>query len=266
MKKYLISKISKSQYLFIKKLLNMRFRIIFDFNLKKGNYVSSKSSESYNSNIDRYHDIRQYLFENLKITKRKLDFLEIGSGAGDMKYLLQQIDSGISHEGFAEENLKLFNTKFHYYGLDINFSDKSKNIFLGDICDDSFQKKYIAKYPVPDIVYSNNVFEHLKNPWKAAKNIVDVSKEGTSIIITAPFSLRYHKSPNDYFRFTHEGLIALFSEFCDLEILINGYDTNMRRVNWQGDDDGSYVKEDTFGAWRENWFSVLVAKIKNKKL
>ena len=116
-----------------------------------------------------------------------------------------------------------------------------------------------------DLNINNYTLNDLLKLFKLSNNLTeeDLKNVKKQVLKTHPDKSNL---PNDYFRFTHEGLIALFSEFCDLEILINGYDTNMRRVNWQGDDDGSYVKEDTFGAWRENWFSVLVAKIKNKKL
>ena len=88
------------------------------------------------------------------------------------------------------------------------------------------------------------------------------------VIVNAPFSWRYHEVPQDYFRYTHTGLIALLevNGFTDFEVLDSGYDIRDRRrnLNGLGYHLGSYQNdicpEDEFGAWREHWQAVLVYK------
>jgi len=105
-----------------------------------------------------------------------------------------------------------------------------------------------------DIIYSNDVFEHLQRPWIAANNINFLLKEEGTVIIIAPFSQRYHAVPNDYFRYTHTSFYSLFSDYADYKLIKTGYDINGRRNNWQGSGTVSdIVPTDSFGAWRETW-------------
>lgn len=75
-----------------------------------------------------------------------------------------------------------------------------------------------------DIVFTRNVLEHLYAPWKTARECVRVCKPGGLNIHAAPFAWRYHGVPNDYFRFTHQGMEILFGE--ETEILFSGYDVS----------------------------------------
>jgi SAM-dependent methyltransferase len=63
-----------------------------------------------------------------------------------------------------------------------------------------------------DIIFAEQVFEHVKNPWKAAENIYKMLKEGGYFLITTPFFLKVHGAPMDYWRWTKEGLCAMLEE------------------------------------------------------
>jgi len=103
--------------------------------------------------------------------------------------------------------------------------------------------------------------EHLAQPFVAAKNMAVLCRTGGLIIAVAPFSQRFHGSPNDFFWYTHHGLEQVFRDSGDFETLLSGYDILGRRNNWQGNSDGQdQVPKDMFGAWRETWFSVVVLK------
>lgn len=56
-----------------------------------------------------------------------------------------------------------------------------------------------------------SVLEHSKRPWKMAANLERVLKPGGTLLVTAPFVWRVHGYPNDYWRFTKDGVRALFS-------------------------------------------------------
>lgn len=55
-----------------------------------------------------------------------------------------------------------------------------------------------------------SVLEHSKQPWLVAQNIEKVMKSGATLFISVPFIWRFHGYPNDYFRFTAEGVKTLF--------------------------------------------------------
>ena len=101
------------------------------------------------------------------------------------------------------------------------------------------------------------MFEHLKTLWLAAENLTKMLKPGGLIITIVPFAQRYHEDPQDYFRYTHTGVISLFEEYGTYSVLESGYDIAGRRNNWQGGGDhNDTVPIDKFGVWRETWFPV----------
>jgi hypothetical protein len=55
-----------------------------------------------------------------------------------------------------------------------------------------------------------SVLEHSKQPWLVAQNIEKVMKSGATLFLSVPFIWRFHGYPNDYFRFTAEGVKVLF--------------------------------------------------------
>jgi len=61
-----------------------------------------------------------------------------------------------------------------------------------------------------DAATSEQVFEHLENPTKAAAELMRVVRPGGLIHIATPFLYPWHPSPSDYSRWTCEGLASLF--------------------------------------------------------
>jgi len=68
-----------------------------------------------------------------------------------------------------------------------------------------------------DIVLVEQVFEHVKNPWRAAENINQMLKTDGYLLITTPFFLKVHGAPMDYWRWTEHGL-AVMLETCGFYI------------------------------------------------
>ncbi len=77
--------------------------------------------------------------------------------------------------------------------------------YVGDITDDSH-----GLYRTFDIVLCFDTLEHTSNPFRFVEALVDLAKPGGWIYIAAPFQWVYHPSPQDYWRFTPEGLTELF--------------------------------------------------------
>jgi len=55
-----------------------------------------------------------------------------------------------------------------------------------------------------------SVLEHSRRPWLMAGNIERVLKKGGTLLVTVPFVWRVHGYPNDYWRFTKDGVRVLF--------------------------------------------------------
>ena len=145
-----------------------------------------------------------------------------------------------------------------YYLMDIEPAASSPKVITGNICDcpqivdSSF-----------DIVFSNNVFEHIAEPWKAAQEIGRILRPGGICLTNTVFSWRYHPVPQDYWRFTHSALSLLFEKYAGLRTLDAGYNTLSRRSFFSGGKipgnlDG--VPIDGFGGWMENWVVFHVGR------
>lgn len=57
-----------------------------------------------------------------------------------------------------------------------------------------------------------SVLEHSRKPWRLAANLQRLMLPGGTLYLTVPFVWRVHGYPNDYFRFTKEGVKALFEQ------------------------------------------------------
>jgi len=68
-----------------------------------------------------------------------------------------------------------------------------------------------------DFIVCQAVIEHLKNPKIVINEIKRVLKEGGYFYCTVPFLQGYHADPNDYQRFTNEGMKILLKHFTILK-------------------------------------------------
>ncbi|MEN3794737.1 class I SAM-dependent methyltransferase [Fulvimarina sp. MAC3] len=74
-----------------------------------------------------------------------------------------------------------------------------------DVCAETLDDRY-------DLIIADQVFEHLKKPGAAARNIYTMLKPGGYFIIATPFLLRVHASPIDCNRWTETGLAQLLED------------------------------------------------------
>jgi SAM-dependent methyltransferase len=70
-----------------------------------------------------------------------------------------------------------------------------------------------------DGVVAVEVFEHLRDPRKAASEVYRVLKSGGGLVMSTPFLFRVHGDPHDYQRFTEGGLRQLLDEFREVKIV-----------------------------------------------
>lgn len=72
-------------------------------------------------------------------------------------------------------------------------------------------------HPLPknyfDLVICCSVLEHTPTPWIMAKILSDLVKPGGKLYINCPWVWKYHKYPDDYYRYSFKAIEFLFSEF-----------------------------------------------------
>jgi SAM-dependent methyltransferase len=79
----------------------------------------------------------------------------------------------------------------------------------------------IHAMPIPDesydCVFCTGTLEHVADPWRAVQEIYRVTRAGGVVHVDVPFIQGFHADPNDYWRFTLEGLRLLCKPFQELE-------------------------------------------------
>lgn len=68
-----------------------------------------------------------------------------------------------------------------------------------DICAQRLDREF-------DLIIADQVFEHLRWPYKAGKNVFSMLRPGGHFIIAVPFLLKIHEGPVDCTRWTEIGL------------------------------------------------------------
>jgi hypothetical protein len=106
------------------------------------------------------------------------------------------------------QKLRLLFDDIEFLGIDME-NGKGVDLVL-DLTEDfkSINKKLGNRRFKTIVCFS--VLEHCMNPFKMCKNIEELLEEDGMVFISAPFSWRIHGYPNDYWRFTPEGIKILF--------------------------------------------------------
>jgi SAM-dependent methyltransferase len=74
-----------------------------------------------------------------------------------------------------------------------------------DIMNETLQDKF-------DVIFAEHVFEHLRHPYAAARNIRAMLKDDGVFIIATPFLVRIHNEPGDYTRWSELGIAGLLED------------------------------------------------------
>ena len=164
-------------------------------------FVFSKGGQGENS-IKKKNKIMKFIGKNM--AKRELDWCRIVMN-NDTKEMIHSLD--IANLDAIEISGKAWKkTGFRSY--------TSTRYPEFDICAPlTLETKY-------DLVLSEQVFEHLRYPNLAIKNVFDLLRPGGYFMLTIPFLLKVHGSPEDFQRWTPDGLRHFLSDagFIDVDV------------------------------------------------
>lgn len=153
---------------------------------------------------------------------------------------------------------------FEYHVMDLieRPTDANTDLVIGDICNCPHLSSNAY-----DVVFSKDVLEHVEDPFAATREMVRLCKPGGLIVCITPFAWRFHESPKDYWRFTHQALELLFNK-AGGQLERTGYDATRRRKNQIGgkSKNGKWIPNETtppidqLGGWRENWHAIYIGR------
>ncbi len=146
-----------------------------------------------------------------KDVKKKLpaysgNILDIGCGQSPYKFLLNKEQTRYYGIDIIEA------AEFGYHNPDVTSFD-GKNI---PFADDTF-----------DGVICTEVLEHVQDFQYLIDEIYRTSKKKAEIIVTVPWSARYHYIPHDFFRYTPSSLKSMFSKFSEVSVQPRGTDISV---------------------------------------
>ncbi len=155
--------------------------------------------------------------------RRFLD-LQAGSIWTDLSQLLPErrgvvLDAGCG----AQPYRSLMNPEASYQGID--HADAGRH-FGYSVSDTTYYEG--DRWPVSDasvdVVLSTEALEHVSDPPVYLSQAFRCLKPGGTLILTVPFSARWHFIPHDYWRFTPSGLQRLLSAtgFTDIAVFARG--------------------------------------------
>ena len=110
-----------------------------------------------------------------------------------------------------------------------------------DICRDTLSKTF-------DFVIAEQVWEHLRYPHRAVKNVYSMLKEGGRFLLTTPFLIHIHAVPSDYTRWTEDGLKYMLEEggfdpkkcrtasWGNINCVVNDLLDNEKKLGWRNYD------------------------------
>ena len=129
--------------------------------------------------------------------------LDIGCGQSPYRFLLSKEKTQYFGIDIAEAGA------FGYHNPDITAFD-GRNI---PFADETFEG-----------VICTEVLEHVQDYQYLVNEMYRTTKKNGALIITVPWSARYHYIPYDYFRYTPSSLATMFSRFAEVTILPRGTD------------------------------------------
>ena len=131
-----------------------------------------------------------------------------------------------------------------------------------DICKDLINEN---KY---DLIIADNVWEHLKYPYRATKNVFKMLRPNGYFLVITPFLIKIHNVPIDCSRWTEDGMRYFLSEAgFDLENIITNSWGNKKCAKLDLRDDPTWTRIGLFRSMKNNkMFPMQIWALAKKKL
>jgi SAM-dependent methyltransferase len=68
-----------------------------------------------------------------------------------------------------------------------------------------------------DCIVAVSALEHMEKPWLVVDELFRVLKPGGIVYINTPFVFPFHGDPDDFYRFSHHGLVKICEKFEQLD-------------------------------------------------
>ena len=108
-----------------------------------------------------------------------------------------------------------------------------------DVCEDVLEEGSF------DLVIADQVFEHLKWPYRAGRNVLRMLRPGGWFVVTTPFFIKLHSCPDlDCTRWTEDGMRYLLAE-CGFD------EASIKTGSWGN---RSYIRSHLAGRWPRRGF------------
>ena len=128
-----------------------------------------------------------------------------------LKHWLPRVDGPVLEVGSRDygstASFRDFYAASEYVGLDMS---EGKNV---DVVADLEQGTAPLQEGHFALAICCSVLEHVRRPWVFAENLTRLVRPGGSLYMSVPWVWRYHAYPDDYFRFSHRGVMSLFEGF-----------------------------------------------------
>jgi len=157
--------------------------------------------------LDRIKEI----FKNSPLLYKTIGVL-IGPLLPNFQFRVKKIIKKLVREGeIIGINLGSGTSRFDESIINVDFAAYQNVNVVADITDLPFRDSTF------DLAILTEVIEHTENPNMLVSEISRVMKKGGVLVLTSPFMIGYHASPDDFQRFTLSGLRSLLSEFSIIE-------------------------------------------------
>lgn len=144
-------------------------------------------------------------FKVLLVNAHYLFIKKIYGDHNDAKSVKKALQSLIQRmpDSFTGLNIGAGNTRLHKNIKNLELEPGENIDYVGTVL------QLPCKDEDFDLVIAQEVLEHVDNPQKAVSEIYRVLKTGGFFYLQLPFIIGFHPCPNDYWRFTHEGIREL---------------------------------------------------------
>ncbi len=146
--------------------------------------------------------IKEKIVSNRNLVKKiKNTLLKFGFNTEHLiRYVVRKECKNLIESKFSSDISILEISESEYWRSNLTYKKyKSANYPDFDICNNYLDEKF-------DLIIADNVWEHLKYPYKASKNIQKMLNSNGYFLVIVPFLVRLHEVPIDCTRWTEDGL------------------------------------------------------------